>query len=138
MRFTPSKGQSPIYTANFAVTGMTGSPDYRQGKQGAVNEALAPPKDYAVASSNSTTTRSSFSTLVRPTSTSSSVYSYVPTFTTPIYQSTASSYSYPGVNANTNGVASTRFQRPSDGSILGGRGFMYLLWPFLMGVAMAL
>ncbi|KAG8905602.1 hypothetical protein FRB99_008600 [Tulasnella sp. 403] len=33
--------------------------------------------------------------------------------------------------------AAGRFQRPSDGG-LGTMGLMYLLWPFLMGVAMAL
>ncbi|KAG8943260.1 hypothetical protein FRC04_003127 [Tulasnella sp. 424] len=138
IRFTPAqKGRTPIYTAKFTITGLTGSPNYRQDKPSHKNSKASDEKvnELDVKNvSNSTSTTSLSSTLAStPGITAMPTTTYTPpnlTWNTPPgAQETAT------LRPNYNG-GSARFQRPADAG-LGMMSLMYLMWPLLMGVAMA-
>ncbi|KIO15758.1 hypothetical protein M407DRAFT_235874, partial [Tulasnella calospora MUT 4182] len=134
IRFTPAqKGRTPIYTAKFTITGLTGSPNYRQDRK-AHSNSNAPDELEVQNVSNSTSTTA-------PSSTSASTLGIaaIPTAT---YSPPSMTWNMPTaaqetatMRPNYNG-GSARFQRPADAG-LGMMSFMYLMWPLLMGVAMA-
>ncbi|KAG8899018.1 hypothetical protein FRC01_010697 [Tulasnella sp. 417] len=135
IRFTPSQeGRTPIYTAKFTITGLTGSPNYRQDRK-PQKESNSPNELEVQNVSNST------STTAAPSSTTASNIGIaaVPTGT---YSPPSLTWGMPTAGQETatmrpnNNGGSARFQRPADAG-LGMMSFMYLMWPLVMGVAMA-
>ncbi|KAG8990145.1 hypothetical protein FRB93_003311 [Tulasnella sp. JGI-2019a] len=153
LRFVPESGdQAPIYTGKFAITGLDGSASYREADPNDKGQYDIGSKDYAASSTltydvaaatvatttnkNGRTTSSAsdfFAAFVTPTS--------IATFTTPFSlfsNPTPTAATATRVDSANRNAGSARFQRPSTGNGIGTTGMVYLLWPFLMGVAMAL
>ncbi|KAG8984746.1 hypothetical protein FRB90_005131 [Tulasnella sp. 427] len=142
IRFTPShKGRTPIYTSKFTIRGLTGSPNYRQDKspKNKASTSASEEETFARLDVQNASNSTAKATISSPTSASSnsSVVSVPtttyspPTLTWNMAQETAT------LRSNNYNAGSARFQRPADTG-LGMMSLMYLMWPLLMGVAMAL
>ncbi len=129
LRFTSESGRFvPVYSANFRIEGLNGSPSYRQSEEdnGGTHSGSAG-GGYKVFDVNSTTATAS---------TTDAGYAYTGAFIFPTASAAIATMTFTGSRS---GAASTRFQRPSEGSGLRSFvGIMYLFWPFVMGLVMAL
>lgn len=72
-----------------------------------------------------------------PSSSSSTTHT-VPITTTPYATVAAATAGATYTDPPRKNAGPSRFQRPTAGNGLGGAGIVYLIWPFLMGVAMTL
>jgi len=157
IRYDPSNGQAPIYTANFRIEGLAGSPDYRQNRGyqssgdegGDFGDTDGGEEDGDDSNSNDGWAGKPYEGVLGydgPIQNSTSNAATTAPSTTSLASTSASSYSA-RVSAATatfqakNAAAAGRYSRPVSVEWVGLTSMIsaaHLFWPFVMGAVLAL